>query len=373
MLALPSFPEYFRFPMSFTLEQLVDDACHERGAKQIRAAGRLMTMLDDRPHLLPDLFRVMASRFTTPPHPRMLLGITGAPGAGKSTLTDALIGSWRTLYPDRKVGVVAVDPSSPFTGGAVLGDRVRMMRHATDPNVFVRSLATRGHLGGLTLGVKGVVQVLAMIGCDLVIIETVGVGQSEVEVAKTADHVFVVLAPGHGDTIQMLKAGLMEIADDFVINKANREGTNTLHSQLLQTLTLGASSPSEDEQSHHQGELEAAGVDPAMAELGMHSRGGARVFLVSATNRTGTDELAQAMHATADEKQAVWAERRTHRLTTETVEAIVNQAHELLLESLGRGGPEMASRILTGGASVEALAKELVAKTCCKFPLPSPV
>jgi LAO/AO transport system kinase len=132
------------------------------------------------------------------------------------------VAEYRQRYPDRKLGVLAVDPSSPFTGGAVLGDRVRMMRHATDPNVFIRSLATRGHLGGLTLGVRGMLRVMGLIGCDLVLLETVGVGQSEVEVAGVADLVMVVMAPGQGDSVQMLKAGLMEVGDIFAINKADR-------------------------------------------------------------------------------------------------------------------------------------------------------
>src|SRR5690606_7061023 len=150
--------------------------------------------------------------------PGMPVGITGAPGSGKSTLTDALVAEHRARFPERKTGVVAVDPSSPFTGGAVLGDRARPVRHATDPRAFVRSLASRGRLGGLSLGVRGVVRAMALAGCDTVLLETVGVGQSEVEVVRVADLTLVVLAPGQGDGVQMLKAGLMEAGDFFVIN-----------------------------------------------------------------------------------------------------------------------------------------------------------
>jgi LAO/AO transport system kinase len=220
------------------LDALVEAAAFGDGPQRTRAAGRLMTLLEEAPHRLPELYRQL-------PHerwarPRLVLGITGAPGSGKSTLVDAIVFELRRLAPDRRVGVIAVDPSSPFTGGAVLGDRVRMTRNATDPLVFIRSLATRGHLGGLSLGVKGVLRVMSLIGCDVVIVETVGVGQSEVEVARVADHVAVVLAPGAGDSIQMLKAGLMEVGDLFIINKADAAGAETLHRSLLQALGLVA-------------------------------------------------------------------------------------------------------------------------------------
>ncbi len=150
------------------------------------------------------------------------VGITGAPGAGKSTLTDKLIA--RIRKEDLEVGVLAVDPSSPFSGGAILGDRVRMQEHATDPGVFIRSMATRGHLGGLSLATPQAVRVLAAAGKPWVLIETVGVGQVEIEVAGAADTTVVVVNPGWGDAVQAAKAGLLEIADVFVVNKADRDG-----------------------------------------------------------------------------------------------------------------------------------------------------
>lgn len=151
-------------------------------------------------------------------------------------MTDHLAAEFRAYDPAGKLGIVAVDPSSPFTGGALLGDRVRMMRHATDPNVFIRSLASRGHLGGLALGAMGVVRVMGLMGCDTVLVETVGVGQSEVEIAQNADLVVVVLAPGQGDSIQMLKAGLLEAGDLFVVNKSDRPDAVHLHQQLASML-----------------------------------------------------------------------------------------------------------------------------------------
>ena len=155
-----------------------------------------------------------------------VLGVTGAPGSGKSTLVDRLVARLRA--EGKKVGVVAVDPSSAFSGGAILGDRVRMQDHATDTGVFIRSMATRGHLGGLARATNDAIDLLDAAGFDPLLVETVGVGQDEVEIVKTADVVAVVLVPGMGDDIQAIKAGILEIADLFVINKADREGADRL-------------------------------------------------------------------------------------------------------------------------------------------------
>jgi LAO/AO transport system kinase len=172
------------------------------------------------------------------------LGLTGAPGAGKSTLTDGLISAARGGWPEPdaspvpQVGVLAVDPTSPFSGGAILGDRVRMGRHALDPTVFIRSMATRGHLGGLSLAVPDAVRVLGAAGIGVVIVETVGVGQMEVEIASAADTTVVVVTPGWGDAMQANKAGLLEVADVFVINKADRPGVREARRDLEQMLDL---------------------------------------------------------------------------------------------------------------------------------------
>jgi len=166
------------------------------------------------------------------------IGITGAPGSGKSTLTSALIGHLRHL--GEQVAVLAVDPSSPFTGGAILGDRVRMQDHATDPGVFIRSMATRGHLGGLALATPEAIRLLDALGHRWILVETVGVGQVEVEVAGKADTTVVVVNPGWGDAVQANKAGLMEVADVFVINKADRAGLQETRRDLQQMLELSS-------------------------------------------------------------------------------------------------------------------------------------
>jgi LAO/AO transport system kinase len=187
----------------------------ERGGERARRVGRLAHPLSG------DAYTV---------------GVTGAPGSGKSTLTNATIGHLRSL--DVEVAVLAIDPSSPFTGGAILGDRVRMQDHATDPGVFIRSMATRGHLGGLTLATPEAIRLLDAIGRQWVLVETVGVGQVEVEVAGKADTTVVVVNPGWGDSVQANKAGLMEIADVFVINKADRAGVDETRRDLVQMLEL---------------------------------------------------------------------------------------------------------------------------------------
>jgi LAO/AO transport system kinase len=164
------------------------------------------------------------------------VGITGAPGAGKSTLTSALIKHLRKM--EMEIAVLAIDPSSPFTGGAILGDRVRMQDHATDPGVFIRSMATRGHLGGLSLSTPEAIRMLDAVGREWILVETVGVGQVEVEIAGKADTTVVVLNPGWGDSVQANKAGLMEIADIFVINKADRKGVEETRRDVEQMLEL---------------------------------------------------------------------------------------------------------------------------------------
>ena len=201
-------------------------------AGDVRSAARLMRDLDDRQ---PNAIAALKTLF---PHTGKgyVVGITGNPGAGKSTVVDGLIAHYRAA--GERVGVVCVDPSSPFTGGAILGDRIRMQRHALDPGVFIRSLATRGHLGGLSRSTFDVTHVLDAMGFERILIETVGVGQDEVDVMRAAHTTVVVTVPGLGDDIQAIKAGLLEIADVLVVNKADREGADRTERDLMQMLDL---------------------------------------------------------------------------------------------------------------------------------------
>ncbi|HET8604181.1 MAG TPA: methylmalonyl Co-A mutase-associated GTPase MeaB [Marmoricola sp.] len=197
-----------------------------------RSVARLISLVEDASPLLRDVMAGLA------PHAghAHVVGITGAPGVGKSTSTSALVGALRK--EGKRVGVLAVDPSSPFSGGALLGDRIRMQDHALDREVYIRSMASRGHLGGLSWATPQALRVLDAAGCDVILVETVGVGQSEVEVASMADTTLVLLAPGMGDAIQAAKAGILEVGDLYVINKADRDGADQVRRELRSMLAL---------------------------------------------------------------------------------------------------------------------------------------
>jgi LAO/AO transport system kinase len=216
------------------------------------------------------------------------IGLTGSPGVGKSTLVTALVAAARAR--ERRVAVLAIDPTSPFTGGALLGDRVRMQEHATDPGVFIRSMATRGHLGGMALAAPEAVRILDAAGADVVVVETVGVGQAEVDVAAATDTTLVVVAPGWGDHVQVAKAGILEIADVFVVNKADREGAEGAARDLRQMIRMGP---------------EAAWTPP--------------IVLTTAARGDGVDELWDAIgqHRASIEHSGRLAALRRERLTRE--------------------------------------------------------
>jgi LAO/AO transport system kinase len=209
-------------------------------AGEPRAVARAISLVEDG---RPEARDLLAALF---PHAggSFVVGVTGPPGAGKSSLVDRLTAHLRRQ--GRTVGIVAVDPTSPFSGGAILGDRIRMQAHATDPGVFIRSMATRGHLGGLAAATDRALLVLSAAGKDVILVETVGVGQDEVAIVGTADASVVVLVPGLGDEVQALKAGIMEIADVFVVNKADRDGVDRVVAEIESMLSLappGASRP----------------------------------------------------------------------------------------------------------------------------------
>ena len=203
----------------------------------VRALARLLSLVEDGS---PRMREVVADLLPRTGRAR-IIGLTGAPGVGKSTMTGALVGAFRAA--GRRVAVLAVDPTSPFTGGALLGDRIRMQEHATDEGVFIRSMASRGHLGGLAAATPQAIRVLDAAGFELVIIETLGVGQAEVAIASLADTVAVLLAPGLGDAIQAAKAGLLEVADLYIVNKADKPDAQQVVRDLRNMLALGTTEP----------------------------------------------------------------------------------------------------------------------------------
>jgi LAO/AO transport system kinase len=300
----------------------------------VRTAARLMRELDDRQ---PEAIAVLKQLFGHTGR-AYIVGVTGNPGAGKSTVVDALIAHYRAA--GERVGVVCVDPTSPFSGGAILGDRIRMQRHALDPGVFIRSLATRGYLGGLSRSTFDVVHVLDAIGFQRILIETVGVGQDEVDVMRAAHTTVVVTVPGLGDDIQAIKSGLLEVADVLVVNKADREGADRAERDLLHMLDLRAS-----------GERKAVEVVRTIATRGT-------------AEGSGITELAAAIQAHRDR---VWtgpdaAARARSRAGAHLVELVRALLADRVSRALGaRGGmDEIADAVVDHRTDPWTVAEQLV-------------
>jgi LAO/AO transport system kinase len=260
-----------------------------------RAVARLISLVENAS---PQLRDVMAALMPHVGH-ACVVGLTGSPGVGKSTSTAALVKAYRAQ--GARVGVLAVDPSSPFSGGALLGDRVRMMDSATDPEVFIRSMASRGHLGGLSWSTPQAVRVLDAAGCDVVLVETVGVGQAEVEIASLADTTLVLVAPGMGDAIQAAKAGILEVADVFVVNKADRDGADQTARDLRHMLSLGERRDPQDWQPPIVKTVAARseGVDDVVDAVGRHRQWLAESGRLDAKRRARAVDEIEAIAVTA--------------------------------------------------------------------------
>lgn len=296
-----------------------------------RSVARLISLVENGDPALPEVAAAMA------PHSgrAQVIGLTGAPGVGKSTTTNELVRALRET--GARVGVLAVDPSSPFTGGAILGDRIRMQDHTADRGVYIRSMSSRGQLGGLSAATPQAVRVLEGAGCDVILVETVGVGQAEVEIASLADTTLVLLAPGMGDAIQAVKAGVLEIADIFVINKADRPGADATYRDIQGMLALGERGPGDwRPQVTRSVAVKGEGVDDVIAAIGKH-----REWLESSGNLRARREQRAAAEVSA--------------LALGTLRARMGDLRS------GNALPELAARVAAGELSPYAAADMLVA------------
>jgi LAO/AO transport system kinase len=297
-----------------------------------RAVARLISLVEGASPQLRDVMAALAPLTGG----AYVVGLTGSPGVGKSTSTSALVTAYRRA--GKRVGVLAVDPSSPFSGGALLGDRVRMSDHASDPGVYIRSMATRGHLGGLAWAAPQAIRVLDAAGCEVILVETVGVGQSEVEIAAQADTSVVLLAPGMGDGIQAAKAGILEIGDVYVVNKADRDGADATARELNHMLGLGESRAPGDWRPPIVKTVAARGegIDEVVASLEKH-----RAWM---------------------EEHGVLADRRRRRAALEVEHIAVTVLRERIGDLHGdRRLDSLADRIVNGELDPYTAADELVA------------
>lgn len=301
----------------------------------IRAAAKLITMVEnDFQHaqeILKELHQYCGKA--------IVVGITGPPGSGKSTITDRLTKHIRKM--GKKVGIVAIDPSSPFTGGAILGDRIRMQDLSTDKEVFIRSIGTRGHLGGLSRSTQAIVKIMDSMGKDIIFIETVGVGQSEIEVIKVSDIILLVVMPGMGDDIQVIKAGIMEIGDIFVVNKSDRDGTDRLISEI-----------------------------EMMISLNDHKKRNPAIIKTVGTENLGIDRLwkeIERLVVILQENGEIY-QRRRNRIKKEIYDLFLENWQELFLQFIGEDRLENeVERVLKQNSDPYFTAKELTKDFKVKF------
>jgi LAO/AO transport system kinase len=314
-------------------------------SREARAIARVIRSVDDR---APGYLELLKGLW---PHTgkAWIIGVTGSPGAGKSTLSDRLVEAFRR--EGKRVGVIAVDPTSPYTGGAILGDRVRMSRHATDEGVFIRSVATRGHLGGLSRSARDIVRVLDACGYEVILVETVGVGQDELEVTRAAATTLVVMTPGMGDEVQAIKAGILECADVFAVNKADREGADAAVRDLELMIALGNESiRALSKRKGHATHSAAEGhVHPA-AEGAEEGR--------------WTPPIAKCVASRGDGEGAVVAALEKHRVWVETSEAGRARRHARLREEIREALREALIDAAVGdlGAGIDAATMEVEAR-----------
>lgn len=333
------------------LSELVDGI---RGG-DTRALARACRLIDERDVRAPELLKQV---FAHEGH-AYVIGVTGTPGAGKSTLVDGLIRLYREQ--DKRVAVLAIDPTSPYSGGAILGDRIRMQRHFTDEGVFIRSIATRGHLGGLSRSTGDVLHVLHAAEFDVVILETVGVGQDELEVTQLADTTLVVMAPGLGDDIQAIKAGILEVADVFAVNKADRAGADATAQDLQQMLSLRRVPSGVSKMQGH--------TAVSTLRKGPKAEAGEWVPPIIKTvahRQEGLEDLVEAFAkhreflTTTDAGKEIREQRRTAELRAILVQALVDEVDARFAAKVS----EKLRDILDGRAdpysSAEALVRELI-------------
>lgn len=313
--------------MSYTSERVL--------AGDVRTAARLISDIDNGASGVRQILKELY------PHTgrAYIIGITGAPGVGKSSLVDRMLDHMRKM--EKAVGIIAVDPSSPFSGGALLGDRIRMQRHSSDTGVFIRSLATRGHFGGLTQSTRGAIDVLDAMGKDYIIVETVGVGQDEVEVARNAHTTVIVLIPGMGDDIQAIKAGILEAGDLFVINKSDREGSDRTFTDLMLMLETGRSE-----------RVDNAWIPPVLKTEAVNDRGVTELL----------EEIEKHRHYLLESTGDLNLRKRRDRIREELRELIINRLlREIFAELEETGEIEMAvNSIMEGKTDPYTASDELV-------------